>query len=41
MGDRTDHHSEVLHDLKGEEEGYTPEGRNYRGKSEADITAIE
>ena len=35
MGDRTKDHSEVLHDLEGEKEGYTPEGRSYRGKSEA------
>ena len=41
MGDRTDHHAEVLHDLEGEEEGYTPEGRGHRCKSEADIAAVE
>ena len=41
MGNRTDDHGEVLHDLEGEEEGYTPEGRGCRGKSKADVTAIE
>lgn len=41
MGDRTDYHREVLHDLEGEEEGYTPEGGGYRGESEADIAAVE
>ena len=40
MGDRTNHHSDVLHDLKGEKEGYAPEGRNRRGKSEAYKDAI-
>ena len=41
MGNRPDHHGEVLHDLEGEEEGNAPEDRDYRGKGEADITAIE
>lgn len=41
MGDGTEYHGEVLHDLEGEEEGYTPEGRKYRGKSEADEVAIQ
>ena len=41
MCDGTDHHGEVLDDLKGEEEGYTPEGRNCGSKGEADVIAVE
>ena len=41
LGNGTDDHGEVLHDLEGEEEGYTPEGRGGRGKSKADVAAVE
>ena len=41
MGNRSDDHRQVLHDLEGEEEGYTPEGGGCRGESKADIAAIE
>ena len=41
MGDRTDHHSEILHDLEGEKEGYTPQSRSCRGKSEAYKDAVQ
>lgn len=41
MGDRTEHHAEVLYDLEGEKEGYTPEGRGCGGKSKTDIAAVQ
>ena len=41
MGDRTNHHTDVLHDLEGEKEGYAPERRGCCGKSEADKDAIQ
>jgi hypothetical protein len=41
VSDGTDHHGEVLCDLEGKEEGNTPEGGDYSGKGEADITAIK
>jgi hypothetical protein len=41
MGDGTNHHGEVLHDLEGEEEGYTPEGRDCGAKGEADVIAVK
>jgi hypothetical protein len=41
MCNGTDHHSEVLYDREGEEEGYTPEGRNGRSNGEADVIAVK
>ena len=41
MGNRTEDHSEVLHDLKGEEEGYTPEGGGRCGENKVHVAAVE
>lgn len=41
LGNRAKDHSEVLHDLKGEEEGYTPEGRGRCGESKVDVASVE
>ena len=41
VGNGTDHHGKVLHDLEGEEEGYTPKSRDCRGKGEAEVIAIK
>ena len=37
----TNHHTEVLYDREGEEEGYTPEGRDGGSNGEADVIAVK